>query len=299
MQTDSGETIAVIGNQLLLARHRLTVRQQKVISWMAGQIARDDVSLLDHKLSVAEFAKITGSESGSLYKEMESVTTSLLREVLHLRGPGDRQRVKFQWLSRALYHDGEGTCELRFHEELKPHLLELRRAFTQVRLERFFQFRSKFTIRFFERLEMLRGLNRLEWTLTLAELRDWLGIEEKTYPQFGLLRKGVLDTASRELHEKSDWSFSYEVVKTGRRITGVAFTVRRSGTPRVDPSRERWRRASVEVKAQVLDAARGLQRWDGATDEKILTDDAFWSNLTDLFVKAEIGQAVFNEVIGT
>ena len=298
MKTDSGDTVAVVANQLLLARHKLSVRQQKVVSWMAGQIARDDSVFLQHTLSVSEFARITGSDSGSIYKDMEEVTTSLLREVLHLRGPGERQRIKFQWLSKAVYNDGAGTCELRFHDELRPYLLELRRAFTQVRLERFFQFRSSYTIRFFERLEMNRGLNRLTWTMTLEELRDWLGVDEKSYPQFGLFRARGLAQASTELEAKSDWTFSFLTVKTGKRITGVEFTMRRSGTPKLDPSRDRWKRCGADIQAQVLTAAKGLVKWEGMTDAQILADEDFWKNLGDLFARVEQGQGTFSEVIG-
>jgi plasmid replication initiation protein len=291
MITSKGDTVAVVANQIINARHKLDPRQQKVLAWAIGQIARDDTEFLTHRLSVAEFSKLVGSTSGSVYREMETVTKSLLHALLEIRiDDGDRRRVAFQWLSKCVYREGEGTVEIRFHDELRSYLLELRARFTQLRLEKFYKFRSSYTIRFFEKLEMQRGLNRLAWTMPLAELRDWLGLEPESYAFFGLLRAKVLDVAQRELDQKSDWSFSFQLVKTGRRITGVEFTLRPSRSPKVDPIRDRWKKASPELKAKVLQVAKRKPRWSDETDEAILADSRFWDYLGDMFAEVEQGQ---------
>ncbi len=291
MITSKGDTVAVVANQIINARHKLDLRQQKVLAWAIGQIARDDTEFLTHRLSVAEFSKLVGSTSGSVYREMETVTKSLLRALLEIRiDDGDRRRVAFQWLSKCVYREGEGTVEIRFHDELRSYLLELRARFTQLRLEKLYKFRSSYTIRFFEKLEMQRGLNRLAWTMPLAELRDWLGLEPESYAFFGLLRAKVLDVAQRELDQKSDWSFSYEVSKTGRKISGVEFTLRPSRSPKVDPIRDRWKKASPELKAKVLQVAKRKPRWSDETDEAILADSRFWDYLGDMFAEVEQGQ---------
>lgn len=290
MITESGELIAVVANQIVTARHRLNPRQQQVINWAIAQIARDDSDFLTHTLNVSEFAKLTGSTSGSLFKEMEVVTTSLLREILETKEPGERSYTRFQWLSRCKYQKGNGTVEIRFHDELKPYLLELRTRFTQLRLERVFRLRSSYSIRFFERIEMNRGLNRLTWVMTLDELRNWLGIAPNVYKFFGLLRANVLDVAQRELDAKSDWSFSFLTVKTGRKITGVEFTARPSRSPKNNPLAERWKKAAPDLRAKVLVAARSKPRWEGKTETEITGDSTFWQYLGDLLAEVEQGQ---------
>ena len=291
MQKETGEQIAVIANQIVQARHRLDPRQQKVIAWAIGQIARDDTDFLTHRLNVSEFAALTGSASGSLYREMENVTTSLLRTILEIREKeGERARTKFQWLSECKYHDDEGAVEIKFHHRLKPYLLELRTRFTQVRLDRFFKFRSSYTIRFFERLEMQRGLNVLTWKMALEEMRDWLGLDAESYPKFVLFRERVLDAAQRELEAKSDWSFSFETIKVGRRITGVEFTLRPSRSPKNDPARDKWKKASSEVRAQVMASARTRPRWKDMPDAEIVADTTFWQYLGDMLTEVQVGQ---------
>jgi len=293
MIQESGAQIAVVANQIVQARHKLDPRQQKVIAWAIGQIARDDTDFLTHRLSVAEFAHLTGAENdGRIYSQLESVTTSLLRSIVELRlQDGDRSRIKFQWLSECRYRDGEGCVDLRFHERLRPYLLELKSRFTQIRLDRFFRLRSTYSIRFYERLEMQRGLSRQTWTMTLGELREWLSIEPDAYQFFGLFRARVLDQAQRELDAKSDWSFSFQTVKTGRKITGVEFTIRPAKAPKNDPSRDRWRKASPELRAAVIADAQKRPKWEGMTAAEVQATPEFWTYLPDLLAAVEQGQA--------
>jgi plasmid replication initiation protein len=289
--TESGEQIAVVANQIVTARHKLVPMQQKIIAWSIAQIARDDTDFLTHTLNVADFALLSGSTSGDIYRQMDEVTSSLLSERLEIRlHDGERKRVKFQWFSECTYNDNRGTVVIKLHERLRPYLLELKRQFTQLRIDKFFKFRSTYTIRFFERCEMNRGKNVLSWVMTLNELRDWLGIAPEMYAFFGLFRARVLDVAQKELDEKSDWSFSFETIKTGRKITGVEFTLRPSRAPKVDPLRQKWKRATPETREQVMRLAREWPRSAGKIDAEIVGDPTFWEHLGELFEAVEKGQ---------
>ena len=291
MITESGEQIAIVANQIIRARHRLDPLEQKVIAFGIGQIARDDTDFMRHTISIADFAELTGSTSGRIYAQMAEVTKRLMQSIIEIReNDGDRIRKTFQWLTECDYNDKKGSITFKFHDRLKPYLLELKSRFTQIRLERFYQFRSGYTIRFFERCEMMRGQSRMVFELPLTEMRDWLGLEPNQYDQISAFRAYVLDIAQRELDLKSDWSFFYSPMKTGRKVTGFEFTLRPARTPKIDPIRERWKRANPTLKARVMAAARELTRWDGATDEAILRDDEFYKNLGMLFDRVDQGQ---------
>ena len=294
MITESGTQIAVVANQIIRARHRLDPRQQKTIAWAIAQIPKDATTLDRQTLSIADFARLTDNDSGDIYRQMETVTTSLLRSILEIREPGGRSYTRFQWLSECEYRKGEGTVLLRLHPKLEPYLLELRGRFTRLALEKFFKFRSSYTIRLFERIEMQRGLalqpgipkeqklSYLTWTMTLLEIREWLGLEATTYPKFGLLRANVLDIAQRELNTKAEWSFTFKTIKTGKRITGIEFTIRHASKPITRPNSDLWLKTSAEMQTKVLRFAHErIRRWmDPAnTDEVILADATFWTEL--------------------
>jgi plasmid replication initiation protein len=295
MKKDTGSQIAVVSNQIVRARHALDARQQKMLAWAIAQIARDDTGFLTARMSVAEFTRLTGSSSGSTYREMAQVSKSLLREIVEIQtNEGNGRRVAFQWLSRCVYTLGEGTgtVELCLHDELRPYLLELKARFTQLSLDRMFKLRSSYTIRFFERIEMERGLKHETFSLSVDGLRDWVGLKPEMYPKFGLLRKGVIDIARNELDAKADYSFSYSLVKTGRKITSIDFRIRPARSPKgPPPAKTKWQKATPEIRAKVFALARELTRWEGEMDAEIEADPLFEGQLPALLERAETGQA--------
>jgi plasmid replication initiation protein len=66
------------------------------------------------------------------------------------------------------------------------------------------------------------------FSMSVEEVRSWLGIEEHELPSVKNLRKCVLDVPKAELDKKADLSFTYEPTKTGRRITGWTFKVKKN-----------------------------------------------------------------------
>jgi plasmid replication initiation protein len=53
-------------------------------------------------------------------------------------------------LHHSEYNKGEGTLTLRFHDELKPALLQLKERFTQIPLKTVFRLQGGYAIRWFE-----------------------------------------------------------------------------------------------------------------------------------------------------
>jgi hypothetical protein len=57
---------------------------------------------------VADYAALFGRQGqGSIYQELEEVTTGLLSKVVEIAFPGEARRKKFQWLSMAGWILGE------------------------------------------------------------------------------------------------------------------------------------------------------------------------------------------------
>lgn len=101
----------------------------------------------------------------------------------------------------------------------------------------------------------------------------------------------VLDVAQKELDQKSDWSFSFVTIKTGRKITGIEFTIRPAKSPKNNPASDRWKKASPELRAAVLANAQKRPKWEGMTAAEVQATPEFWSYLPDLLAAVEQGQA--------
>ena len=82
---------------------------------------------------------------------------------------------------------------------------------------------SRYTYVLFIYLEHNRW--RKSWEIDLDELRQLLNCTEDYYKEFFRFNQKVLQRCQTELHEKTECRFDYEPVKTGRRVTGVRFTL--------------------------------------------------------------------------
>jgi len=70
-------------------------------------------------------------------------------------------------------------------------------------------------------------LNLASFRCESDDFRRLMGIEEGQYPSFTMLRKRVLDVAVNEINDKSDILVSYDLERSGRKITAVVFKMER------------------------------------------------------------------------
>lgn len=83
---------------------------------------------------------------------------------------------------------------------------------------------SRYTYILFMYLEANRF--RKCWTVGVDELRQVLNCDQdESYAAFKVFNDRILKRCQKELQEKTECRFSYEPVKTGRRVTGIRFTL--------------------------------------------------------------------------
>ncbi|RYD38973.1 MAG: RepB family plasmid replication initiator protein [Verrucomicrobiaceae bacterium] len=222
MTKKNGDLIAVMANTVAEARHALTVPEQRLILWLISQIDREDNALKEHSVCVNEFAQILGSANGRLYEQMEEACDKLQTRVLELR-VSSGERVKFNWMHEVRYLDKEGRIRLRFHDNLKPVLIQLRERFCQIPLRTAFQLRGSYSIRW---LEMLHARQHMgSFFLTVEELRDWLHIEPGELEMVGNLTARAVEYPRKDLDQKSPLTFTALPRKAGRKLAGWTITV--------------------------------------------------------------------------
>ncbi|MBF0556161.1 MAG: RepB family plasmid replication initiator protein, partial [Nitrospirae bacterium] len=59
----------------------------------------------------------------------------------------------------------------------------------------------------------------------VEELRKILGITDSEYPLYANFKQRVILTAQAELAKSTDLSFTFKEIKTGRKVTGIEFTI--------------------------------------------------------------------------
>lgn len=231
MPKSDQEIIIKKSNELIQARYRLTIEEQRLILLLASQIHKDDEDFKSYNIRVADFVSLFGLEKRkSIYTELEESSKRLTGRTIELSKEG--KKIYASWLSYVEYVEGSGVIKVEFHKSLKPYLLQLKANFTQYSLDCVTSFKSAYSIRLYELLKMevwkaeKAGKKDFEKAFTLEEYRQLLGVDKKAYPIFSDLRKWVIEPTVEEISEQTDLEiFETKYIKTGRKITGVSFVV--------------------------------------------------------------------------
>ena len=215
-------------NDLIEARYKLSLAEQRLVILLASAIYPDDEDFKDYELRVADFAKMFDLENcKAMYKEVEKSAKELIGRRINLSKNG--KEIYTTWLSYMEYIEGAGVVRLRFDKSLKPYLLQLKSQFTQYQLNCVMAFKSQYSIRLYELLKMdayKAKKGGFKKYFELQEFRELLGIEKKAYPVFADFRKYVIQPITSEVSNKTDLIVNdIKYGKTGRKITNITFFV--------------------------------------------------------------------------
>lgn len=223
-------------NDLIEARYRLTLGEQRLVLLLASQIGKDDKDFSFYEIKISSFAEMFDLKTDkSLYEKVEKIADDLLGKKLYLKNDSKNFEGTV-WLSYVKYIRGSGTIKVRFDDCLKPYLLQLKHSingFTQYKLHTVLNFKSSYSIRLYELLKMevwkaeKAQKNQFEKNFTLDEYRQTLGIDKKAYPVFADFRRWTIDPPVKEISEQTELNiYETKYIKTGRKITGVTFVVK-------------------------------------------------------------------------
>lgn len=67
------------------------------------------------------------------------------------------------------------------------------------------------------------------WEISVSDLKALLGCNEPTYTEYWRFNDLVLKKVQKELHEKTAFRYTYEPIKSGKRVIAIRFTVQKSG----------------------------------------------------------------------
>ena len=89
--------------------------------------------------------------------------------------------------------------------------------------------------------------------ISLTEFRQQLGVLPEEYPRMFDFKKYVLDSALKQINAHTDIQVTYEQHKTGRRITGLSFTLKTKKVVSKKLSKNLWEAVPVGTRYQNSD----------------------------------------------
>jgi plasmid replication initiation protein len=225
-------------NNIIEGRYYATKNELTLLIAMISLINPHDKEFLTFSVTVDELARILMLDKKSALREFKKISTRLLKRVIEVET--EDGWVMFQWVSKVILKGN--VVILRFHDDLKPYLLELKKTgnFTQYRLGIIVNFRSLYTVRIYQVLRAYYCKKIYTFEFSIDEFRKMmLGAKDtKTYPVFYEFKRKVITKAQLELNKKneatgfytSDLGFDLATRRTGRKISHLIFTIKTQQT---------------------------------------------------------------------
>ncbi len=210
-------------NGLIEASYKLTTNEQRIILMLAAKVQPEDKEFTRYRIEVDEFVTLLGLKNKGVHNDIQEIIKGLMKKTFGIKK--EKSLLYLHWLASAEYFVGQGYMELEFSPKLKPYLLQLKERFTTYRLYDVMQLRSVYSIRIYELLKQYAQIGTRFFDL--ADLKFILGIEKNEYERYGHFKSKVLKVAQKELAEKTDISFDFEEIKSGRKVAKINFIIQK------------------------------------------------------------------------
>lgn len=211
-------------NNLIEARYKLTVEEQRLILFLVSMIQPTDEDFKSYTIKVKDFMQLVDIKNKGVYKQFITISGSLSGKTVMIKK--ENSTLVTSWLSSAEYFEKQGKIEISFDPKLKPYLLKLKNNFTTYKLENIIKLKSFYSIRIYELLKQYEKLK--ERVFTIDQLRSCLCIDKSQYPLYGNFKQKVLNVAKKELKEKTDIFFDIEEIKNERKIEKIKFFIHKN-----------------------------------------------------------------------
>ncbi len=223
LTTGSRQNSVTQSNHLVEASYRLELVEKRVVLCLLSKVDPRKPIPKKMTLDVNEYIEMTGSDVKTAYRDLKAGALGLVGQVIRTSDLSLKSGRHQNWMDYVDYFDDEGRIEASFSQSIKPYIGMLAKQFTTIGIEHVAKFRSFYSIRLYELLMQYKTIGHRR--LPLDELKDILQIGSSQYAVFNDLRKRVIDVAVREINERSDYIVTWSKLKTGRRVTGILFTI--------------------------------------------------------------------------
>lgn len=223
MEKERKELVVQSNELVRKQRLTLTITEQRIILYVISKI-KPDVRQNTYRFDIKDFCKIVGIE----YKNS---LTYIKRSLKGLRDKScwivdEKEEWTFAWLNEIHIKKDCGIVELSIGDRTMDYLTNLKSNFTQYQLYAILALRSSFSIRLYEILKSYEYKGYCD--LSLEELKRQMINEkpnEDKYKKANDFRRFAIDKSLKEINTYTDIEVDYEVIKTGRSITGFHFTI--------------------------------------------------------------------------
>jgi plasmid replication initiation protein len=246
LKTTSKE-IVVQSNYLVESSYRLNFQEKRLIAWLSTKIRKDDVDFKKYRVSIKEFAQEVNLDPNSQYREMKKLTASLITRLIQIEDQETGKTKQMAWLCFAEWDPKMGICDLKFHPDLKPYLLQLKEKFTVMEFGNYLKLDSSYSMRILEFLVQYESIG--ERKISIKDIRAWCGIRKDEYTLYADLKRKIINRAKDEINAKTEYEIDYVEIKESRKVVALDWTIKKK---RIQPegTAEKVRQLQKEYRSE-------------------------------------------------
>ena len=227
-----GNTLAYQHNHLIRAPVRMGVIESRIFIQALSAVSMDTTAFTSCIIPVAMVMREL--ENGDDYAAIKRACDALVSRILDLvpANQANARTHKVPLMAEVETVKGTGTIRVSFNDKAKPYLLQLKESgnFTSAEVATLLSFRNPNSARLYWILKSWSGLGRGTVHVkeeTLDNLKFWLLADKQLYPLFTEFKRRVLDPVAAEF-TAIGYGATWEAVKTGKKTTGLRFTIPRN-----------------------------------------------------------------------
>ena len=209
------------------------------------------------RIDAKRYAEVFNTTRQNAYQRMKEAEETLFNRRFSFYDESGKL-IKSRWIQQVRYLDDEGAIELVLTLAVVQGISRIdgvKEFFTQYLLSQTSQLNSVYSARLYELLVQWRSAGKVPM-IELVSFREQLGIGVNEYQRIDHFKARVLDSAVKEINEKTDIKVDYEQYKKGRSISGFSFKVKSKQNPKqLDSKRDP---DTVDLFTKMTDAQRHL-----------------------------------------
>jgi hypothetical protein len=224
---------AVQTHEISRSAQAMPVLLRRLVYLVMAQVRPGEPELMEVHMKVGDIARALGMANsngnvpGAVYERIRGSIVEGLKEIIEIKQP-DGTWTGFQWFARAHYDPKTDSMQIRLHEDLRPYVLQVQKAFRTFAIKDIARLQGKYALRIFELVMTREGQASKSghwWYETeISELRIMFKIGPNEYPRMNDLRVRVIENPVLEINN-ADLGIHIvpEYIRRGRQLFAVRF----------------------------------------------------------------------------
>jgi len=268
----ANRTIVKVSNTLNEAKYKLSANAIDVLNLFLTQIYTEDREFRKFRIDIKDIEKKLGKRINT--KTIDNICKELMSNPIRIEEieeshiPESIKRTSdpyyykkesakktinyYNWASKASYSVEDKWFELEIHEELKKHLLQLKKNFTKYSFNQIKNLKSQYSKRLYMLLKRFMNTEKPFYIVSVEDLLYILDVEDKYGKYFNDFRRKVLKVALDQINESSDINVFCKEIKKGRKIIRLEFKMNYKEEREEELNDKAFERAQRKAKKRVV-----------------------------------------------